>query len=80
MADFGLNADGTPAEDLLRVTVPVITSRGPAMVGVWMTDGDARVLATAPADQLAWMGPVVWEAIVSNIVKAVGSRDHEEGP
>lgn len=77
MTDWGPNADGTPAEDQLKAFISVITSRGPATLEIRLTEGDARVLATTPPDQLAWMGPVVWEAIVNNIVEAVGSRDHE---
>jgi hypothetical protein len=75
--DLGPNADGTPAEDILRVTIPVITARGPATLGISLTDGDARVLATTPPDQLAWMGPVIWETLISFVVEAVGERDHE---
>lgn len=77
MTDWGPNADGTPAEDQLKVFIPVVTSRGPATLEIRLTEGDARVLATTPPDQLSWMGPVVWEAIINNIVEAVGSRDHE---
>jgi hypothetical protein len=77
---YGPNADGTPAEDLLRINIPLITSRGPVTLGFVLTDGDARNLATSPADQLAWMGPVVWEQMISNVVAAVGEKDHEAGP
>lgn len=74
-----INSDGTRAKDRLTGFVPVTFSNGQAAVQFTVTDGDAKVISEASAEELSAFGPYIWAQLVHQIKEEV-AKTRPPGP